>query len=365
MSETNVVKYYEHSIDKMPWWPKFRHKYREPIAEFFGCFMMILLGVGCNFMVIAGKGAWGGWSQINWGWGCAVMIGVYCSGGISGGHLNPAVTLAMCVYRKFPWKKFLPYAIAQFLGCFIASFVAYGNFLSAINFSVGNGVREVVGANATAGAFGTYPQEFMMPVGAFFSEVITTGSLVVGIFAINDSNNLPAGHLAPIIIFFILYGIGCSLGWNTGYVMNPARDLAPRLASYILGYGSEVWTSHDHYAWNPIVAPCIGALTGGFFYDFFIYTGIESPINQPFFGLRGSGEKIDDGELGNTKGDHIMPGHVHGHSYHPTLENITYDDAGREVVVEYHQNKQGAEVHHVEHSSPTLSMEKARAGHYE
>lgn len=352
-----VEKIYEESIRDVPWLARMRHKYREPLAEFFGTFVMAVMGINCNIVVIVGGGIYGGWSQINWGWGVAVMMGVYCCGGISGAHLNPAVTLAMCVYRKFPWKKLPMYFCCHFMACFLGALVAYGNSKSGIDSKVGS-ARDVLGPNATAAVFGTYPQEFMEPVGSFFSEVITTGILVIGIFAINDNNNLPAGHLGPIVILFLLYGIGACLGWNTGYVINPARDLGPRLASYIVGYGSGVWTAHHHYAWSPIVAPCTGAVFGGFLYDFFVYTGTESPLNQPYIGLRGTIIKVEDEEIGNVKGDHLIPGTAHGgHTHHPALENVLLDDAGREVIVEYHQ-KRSFEVSHVENASNSNSNEK-------
>lgn len=179
------------------------------------------------------------------------MLGVYTAG-ISGAHLNPAVTFANCVYRKFPWRKFPAYAIAQTLGAFCASGVVYANYKSAIDvYEGGSHLRTVPGYSdtATAGIFCTYPAAFMTKTGQFFSEFIASGLLMFLIYAINDKGNLAAGPLAPLALFFIIFGIGACFGWETGYAINLARDFGPRLMSYFLGYGHEVWAAGNYYFW--------------------------------------------------------------------------------------------------------------------
>lgn len=269
-----------------PLWPRIRHKLREPFAEFWGCLILILLGDGVVAQVTLSGGTKGDYQSISWGWGLGVMFGVYAAGGISGGHLNPAVTLSSCIYRGFPWRKFPIYLIAQLLGCMVGAALVYGNYRSAIDVYEGcKGCRTVGGPKSTAGIFCTYPAEFMSTTGQFFSEVIASAVLQFAIFAINDNKNLAAGPLAPLILFFLIFAIGACLGWETGYAINLARDFGPRLVTSMIGYGSKVWTTGNYYFWVPIIAPFIGSALGGFFYDLFIYTGDESPLNWPYMGF--------------------------------------------------------------------------------
>lgn len=213
-----------------------------------------------------------------------VMLGVY-TGGISGAHLNPAVTFANCVFRKHPWRKFPIYMLAQILGAMTASAVVYANYKSAIDvFEGGPGIRTVTGDTATAGIFCTYPQPFMTKTGQFFSEFIASTLLMFLIYALADSGNIGAGNLGPLCLFFVIFGIGACFGWETGYAINLARDFGPRLVSYMIGYGHEVWSAGGYYFWVPMVAPFFGCTFGGWLYDMFLFTG-ESPINTPGIGL--------------------------------------------------------------------------------
>jgi aquaglyceroporin related protein, other eukaryote len=146
------------------------------------------------------------------------MLGVYTSGK-SGAHINPAVTLANCVFRKFPWRKFPVYLVAQTLGGFVASGVVYANYKSAIDaFEGGANIRTVPGFSNTssAGIFCTYPAPFMTRTGMFFSEFIASAILMFCIYALKDDANIGAGNLTPLGLFFVIFGIGklarCSFG---------------------------------------------------------------------------------------------------------------------------------------------------------
>jgi aquaglyceroporin related protein, other eukaryote len=172
--------------------------------------------------------------------------------GCAGGHLNPAITFVNCLYRKFPWYKFPIYACAQVLGCFCGAAVIYGNYKSAIDaYEGGASIRTVPGFSetATAGVFCTYPQPFMTKTGQVFSEIVSSTVLVFVIFALKDDANLGAGTLVPLGLFFLIFGIGATLGWETGYAINLARDFGPRLFTYFVGYGHEVWSAGDYYFW--------------------------------------------------------------------------------------------------------------------
>ncbi|KEF60941.1 aquaglyceroporin like protein, other eukaryote [Exophiala aquamarina CBS 119918] len=295
----NALKYDEAEEDyqhhKSLWWSRVRHILRDPFAEFMGTFIMILFGDGSVAQVMLSANPnlpqasqdKGNYQSISWGWGLGVMFGVYVAG-CAGGHLNPAITFVNCLYRKFPWWKFPVYASAQVLGCFCGAAVVYGNYKSAIDqFEGGTGVRTVPGYSetATAGVFNTYPQPFLTKTGQVFSEIIASFILVFVIFALKDDNNLGAGNLVPLCLFFLIFGIGACFGWETGYAINLARDFGPRLFTYFVGYGSEVWSAGDYYFWVPMIAPFIGCAFGGFMYDLLIYTG-ESPINTPWIGMK-------------------------------------------------------------------------------
>lgn len=231
------------------------------------------------------------------------MLGIYVSG-ISGAHLNPAVTFANCVFRQFPWRKFPAYMLAQVIGAMCGAAIVYGNYKSAIDvFEGGPNIRTVPGYSdhASAGIFCTYPAPFMTKTGQFFSEFIASSILMFMIFALKDDNNLGAGPLTPLALFFVIFGIGACFGWETGYAINLARDFGPRLISYFLGYGHEVWAAGNYYFWVcrpnryflgiltraqvPMVAPFFGTTFGGWLYDMFLYAG-ESPVNTPWMGLK-------------------------------------------------------------------------------
>jgi aquaglyceroporin related protein len=174
------------------------------------------------------------------------MIAVYVAGK-SGAHLNPAVTMASCMYRKFPWRKFPIYFISQLLGAMTAAAVVYANYKSAFDmYEGGPNIRTVSGNHSTAGIFCTYPAAFMTKTGMFFSEYIASTILMFCLFAFADNG---AGNLTPLMIFFLIFGIGACFGWETGYAINLARDFGPRLVSYMIGYGHEVWSAGGYYFW--------------------------------------------------------------------------------------------------------------------
>lgn len=265
--------------DKL-WWSEVRKTCQEGFSEFFATMIMILFGDGVVAQVSLSENEKGNYQSISWGWGLGVMLGVYV-GKKSGGHLNPAVTFANCLFRGHPWRKLPVYAIAQILGAMAGAFIVYGNYILAIdNLEGGVGVRTLT----TAGVFCTYPAEFMTRTAMWFSEFVASSILMFVIFALVDPKNGNAGEFFPLALFFLIFGIGACFGWETGYAINLARDFGPRLVSYIVGYGHEVWSAGDYYFWIPMVCPFFGTAFGGFLYDVFMYDG-PSPVNTPYLGL--------------------------------------------------------------------------------
>jgi MIP family channel proteins len=243
---------------------------RELLAEFLGTFVLIVFGVGVVAQVMLSKQANGGYLSINIAWGLAVAMGCYVSAGVTGAHLNPAVTLALAVHRKLPWGKVVPYSIAQIAGAFVASAVVYMTYHEALA-AFDGGVRQVTGAQGTAGIWATYPQPFLSTMGGVVDQVVGTALLVGVILAITDSrNSAPPAGTTPIVVGLLVVLIGATFGFNAGYAINPARDFGPRLFTFIAGWGGEVFTAGNNWWWVPIAGPLIGGVLGGWVYDFFV-----------------------------------------------------------------------------------------------
>ena len=240
----------------------------ELIAEFLGTFVLILLGDGVVAMVVLfptnnpGEIIHGGYTNITLGWGLAVTMGIYISGKISGAHLNPAVTLAFAVFRGFPWRKVLPYSIAQTAGAFVAAALVYWNYLPAFH-------QVDPQLQRTAGVFTTFPAFPALPQAGFLDQLIGTGLLVLLIFAIIDEFNAPPGaNLAPVLIGLVVVAIGMSFGGIHGYAINPARDFGPRLFTAVAGFRNNGLTDGTRVWWIPVLAPLLGGLAGAAIWDF-------------------------------------------------------------------------------------------------
>jgi len=286
-SEKPLEKLSEHYAMYPNTWARLRGVIREPAAEFLGTMVLVLFGDGVVCQVILSSDravsarSKGEYLSISLGWGTAAALGVWIAGGISGGHINPAVTLALAVFRRFPWKKVPIYMFAQLMGAMCGAAIIYANYFHAIDiFEGGRGVRTVPG---TASLFATYPLDYLTPVSAFFDEFIGTAMLLMVVFAVTDKKNLaPKPGMLPLTIFFAVFGIGLAFGMQTGFAINPARDLGPRLFTAMVGYGRDVFTFRNQYwIWCPILAPFLGGLVGALVYDTFLFVGNDSIINTP------------------------------------------------------------------------------------
>ncbi|KAF8741061.1 hypothetical protein AX14_005964 [Amanita brunnescens Koide BX004] len=287
------VQFNEHSkgipfqkLQKPNWWWPYRQIIREAAAEFLGVMILILFGNGVDCQVVlsgnpgVASSSKGDYLSINFGWAIGAALGVWSSAGISGGHINPAVTLAFATWRGFPWKKVPYYIFAQLMGALVGAALVYANYFHAIDiFEGGRGVRTL----KTASLFSTYAVDYMTAVSCFFSEFLATALMMLVVLATIDKHNSPPPNgLFPLVIFLLILGIGAALGMETGYALNPARDLGPRLLTSMVGYGKAVYTFRNQYwIWCPIMAPILGAQAGTLFYDIFLYNGDDSPINKP------------------------------------------------------------------------------------
>jgi len=245
------------------------------VAEFLGTALLVLLGDGVAASVfLMGKQA--DWIVITTGWGLAVTLGVYVTGRVSGGHLNPAVTLALATRGDFPAARIVPYWIAQVFGAMLGAALVYTDYASAFldfekTYGITRGAMEagkLAGkAAGGAGIFSTFPAYDNL-FGNLFSEVLGTAVLLLGIRAVTDRKNAAPGRgFEPVLVGAIVWVIGLSLGGLTGYAINPARDFGPRVVAWLCGWGSSVFESHSYYFWIPIAGPLIGGVLGIWIYD--------------------------------------------------------------------------------------------------
>jgi glycerol uptake facilitator protein len=208
---------------------------------------------------------------------------VWVAGGVSGAHINPAVTLAFAVRRKFAWAKVLPYMAAQVIGAFVGAalvFLVYFNAIDAFNIA-NHSPRSSGSALATYSIFATFPASYFHGgyAGPLIDQIVGTAFLLIFVVALIDLRNTAVGsNLAPLAIGLAVAAIGMSYGANAGYAINPARDFGPRLFAFFAGWGkvalpgsySAAGFTFSDYFWIPIVGPLIGGVIGVVLYDLFI-----------------------------------------------------------------------------------------------
>ena len=242
------------------------------VAEFVGTLLLILLGDGvvANVVLRRTKGQDSGWIVITIGWGVAVAIAVYAVGRISGAHINPAVTLGLAAIGSFPWADVPGYILAQMLGAFAGAVLVWLVYLPHWPLTAEPPAKLAV--------FATGPAVRNVPAN-LLCEVVGTAVLLFGILAIAanaqdlarpgdvDLSFVFSRGLQPLLVGVLVLGIGLSLGGPTGYAINPARDLGPRLAHAVLpikGKGPSDW----EYAWIPVAGPVFGGILGAVAYAF-------------------------------------------------------------------------------------------------
>jgi glycerol uptake facilitator protein len=271
----------------------------ELISEFLGTFVLVALGDGAVATAVAALPesarttsafvAAGDWMLIAWGWGLAVVFGYYVAGGISKAHINPAVTVAMALRRGFPWARVPIYIVVQIAGGFVAAALIYGNYKGAIG--AFEHAQHIVRGQATSvksfSIFATFPAKYFTSwAGPFADQVIGTAFLVGLLFALVDEYNVPIkANLAGLFVGLVVVAIGISFGANAGYAINPARDLGPRLFTWLAGWGKVAMPGSfpgiGAYVWIPIVGPLLGAVLGACIYDFFIRTELVARGAEP------------------------------------------------------------------------------------
>lgn len=235
------------------------------LGELVGTMILIIFGAGVvgGVLMKNSKAEGSGWIVITIGWGLAVAMGVYAVGNFSGAHLNPAVTIGMASIGEFSWADVPSYIAAQMIGGIIGAVIVYFHYLPHW--------QETADPEAKLAVFATIPA-IRHPLSNLTSEIIGTFILLLGLLTIG-ANEFTEG-LNPLIVGALIVAIGMSLGGTTGYAINPARDLGPRIAHFFLpipGKGSSDWG----YAWVPVVGPVLGGSFGALFYQQ-VFEGVNS-----------------------------------------------------------------------------------------
>jgi glycerol uptake facilitator len=228
------------------------------VAELVGTALLIVFGDGvvAGVLLKKSKAENSGWMVITTGWALAVALAVYAVGRISGAHINPAVTLSLAATGKLPWGEVPQYLSGQMAGAFLGAVVVWLAYLPHW--------RETPQPDLKLAVFSTAPAIRNLPAN-FLTEMIGTFILVFGVLALGANKPPNDSGLTPLLVGFLVWGIGLSLGGPTGYAINPARDLAPRIAHALLpipGKGGSDWS----YAWVPIAGPLIGGVIGAVAY---------------------------------------------------------------------------------------------------
>lgn len=236
------------------------------MAEFFGTALLIFFGTGCVAALKVAGASFGLW-EISIIWGGGVSMAIYLTAGVSGAHLNPAVSIALSLFAGFEKRKLPFYILAQVAGAFCAAALVYSLY-STLFFDYEQSHAMVRGSQASlelASVFSTYAHPALSIGQAFLVEMIITAILMAVIMALTDDNNgLPRGAMAPLLIGLLIAVIGSAMGPLTGFAMNPARDFGPKLMTFLAGWGDIAFTGGRDipYFLVPIFAPIVGACLG-------------------------------------------------------------------------------------------------------
>lgn len=227
-------------------------------AEFVGTMLLVLFGDGvvAGVLLKKSKAENSGWMVITTGWGLAVALAVYTVGPISGGHINPAVTVGLAAVGRFPWAEAGGYLLAQTLGAMAGAVLVWLAYLAHWSVTEDPASKLMI--------FSTVPA-IRRPRLNFVTELIGTFALLFGVMALTAYKPSSQSGLTPLLVGFLVWGIGLSLGGPTGYAINPARDLGPRIAHALLpipGKGSSDWS----YSWVPVFGPLVGGILGAVAY---------------------------------------------------------------------------------------------------
>lgn len=280
------------------------------LAELLATFVQMLVGEMAVAQLVIGGGNNGNWLAMALSWGLAVMLGVYVAGGVSGAHMNPAVTLALAVHRGFEWYKVAGYWLAQFGGAFLATAVAYLVYYDAV------AAFDVVPAghhytDKSAGIFMTMPAAWLTTRGAVIDNMVGTAMLLLGICALTDARNMNpvAANLAPLLLGLTVTVVALTAGMNGGAAINPVRDFPQRLFLSMAGWGGGVFSRHGWYWPVPLLCPLVGGQLGVLAYDLCVNVHHDRAVGA----LKGTEAAAASAAHGAAAGLHELE-HTHDHA---------------------------------------------------
>jgi glycerol uptake facilitator protein len=250
-----------------------RQDFGEYLAEALAVFIIISFGdsVAAMYTLYTPSPYLNSYWGVCIAWGLAVTMAIYATGSISGTHANPAVTLALALYRKFSWRKVVPYFVAQVVGGVLGAALVYTLYVPVID-HFNQAAQLTRAAGGGAGVFFTHPGLAITPMHAFYNEIILTAFLIFGIFAITEQFNemAPQANSGALMIGLLVALIGASMGYLEAWAINPARDLGPRLFCYLAGWGPSAFPSPQNYWWVPLAGPLLGGCVGGAAYQYMV-----------------------------------------------------------------------------------------------
>lgn len=257
----------------------------ELLAECLATFIILAIGDSAAAMYTLYDPS--PYQQAYWGvciaWGLSVTLAIYVTGSVSGTHANPAVTLAQVFFRRFPRNKALPYIGAQIVGAFLGAAIVYLLFSPVIDHY--NDLHHLSrgGDGGAAGVFFTHPGLGITPMHAFVDEIVLTGILILGIFALTEEFNTfaPGANTGALMIGLLVATIGAAAGYLEAWPINPARDFGPRLFCFFSGWGSQAFPAPENYWWVPITGPLLGGVAGGGLYQLVIRPFLPARQSTP------------------------------------------------------------------------------------
>lgn len=252
---------------------------RALLGEFLGTFILVL-AIGCVSAQAVLKPSLNQMIGINVGVGLGIAFGVAVCAKVSGGHINPAVSLMFLTFKQLSLARFALYSLAQLAGAFVGALVTFLVYIDGIS-QFDGGTRQVYGSKATGHIFASYPGAHLGVLNGFLDQVVATAVFCLLIAHITDKRNHYPSWVQPYLVGTSFVLVGTAFAYNAGYPCNPARDFGPRLFTLIAGYGWQVFSHNDYlWFWVPIIAPFIGAVVGAWIYQFVI--GIHIPAEEQY-----------------------------------------------------------------------------------
>ncbi|EKJ68672.1 hypothetical protein FPSE_11160 [Fusarium pseudograminearum CS3096] len=258
------------------WWARLRARHPEPLAEFLATAVAIFLGLTGTLSVnLSAKQSqpYGTYETSCWAWGFAWMFGIYLGGGVSGAHMNPAISVSLSIFRGFPWKQCAIYVFVQFIASIVAGALAYAIYADSINYVDPDMTKMSM-------TFFSTPREWVTLKSAFFNQVVGSAIMMIAVFALgDDQNNPPGAGMHALVLGFLVTTLKFTLGYNIGSALNPASDFGPRVIAYAVGFRGDNVFHSGWWFYGPWAATLIGSLLGCTLYDGFVFVGSESPVN--------------------------------------------------------------------------------------